>query len=702
MPKIRPQQDYLIDLGPGQLSQGLYQLLDDADAPVGSSRVMTNMMITDKGGLSPRPGTRLLGTYDSSTSPIDGLYNYVKSFATTEIPIKAVNGELKYFHPTLLDWYRLKNGYTVGSEFGFKESLVNTDSEDYLYFCNRSQYYSRWSGATTKLLTATTGGETVLITESLLKTPSLLASTATSSSTTTLTVSTANWGVDMWKNFYVYITNGSQSGVISKISSNTSTILTFDSITDPGNCTFEIVQLKFPATGTLIVGTTEVAYTAISNYDRFTVASAPALAINSPVTVVPTEYAKNPRGNRLELQYTRMIVGNVLSAMSKDSSGNVQGSQSTGSFYYSKGGIGKLADPTDFGFTATRVAGEGGIESTPWGGGDITDIANQEDKFYVFKKTYIEAVTFSQDTNDIPLRTQLKTGFGSLGKVVKGKDDIYFVTADNQLTSIGRVKLADTVPQSVNMGIRIKRLLDNYDFSRTGGIEHKDRLFFICKQSSDDNNNNQIIVYNRRTKSFEGIWLISANGFIKYQNNLHYGESIGSNVWQMFTGITDYRSAEIQFNITSQWRTNWMHVAPGASRSTSGASKFEAIGVNTFAMEGSIRDGTNITISLFANKQVDASLSFDFGISDSDEEFKQDLTLDGFLGTNPLGLAPMGSISNADENGDRYFRFIVYFPDIYANYFSLGLDCSGGYYEINRLALNTYEEVSRQSIIKTI
>jgi hypothetical protein len=117
-------------------------------------------MITDKGGLSPRPGTRILGSYDSSTSPIDGLYNFIKSNGSQEIPVKASNGELKYFHPTLLDWYRLKSGYTSGSKFGFKESLVNNESEDYLIYCNRSQPYSKWAGQITKTTSVLAGGET--------------------------------------------------------------------------------------------------------------------------------------------------------------------------------------------------------------------------------------------------------------------------------------------------------------------------------------------------------------------------------------------------------------------------------------------------------------------------------------------------------------------------------------------------------------
>src|SRR5581483_10777349 len=514
---------------------GLHVLEDSTKAPIGSARTMTNMMITDKGGISKRSGTSLLGSVNASNNGTYGLYNFVKSFGSQEIPVKAYSTELEYYHPTLLVWSRLMNGYTSNQEFGFKEHLVNTDNEDYLYFCNRTENYSRWSGATAATTVALTGGETTVTVDSVLKTDVFETGTASGSSATTITDSTKNWATDQWKNFYVRITSGAKNHSISLITANTATQLTFSTLgSDPSSPTYEIRMPKFPASGTLMLNGNQLAYTAIPTDTTFTTSAAAATAISSPVTVVPTTYSANPRGNRLETHYTRMIVGNVRSALSRDSSGNVQGSQSTGSYYVSK-----TKNATDFTFSAARVAGEGDIVSTPYGGGDITDIANHEDVFYIFKKAYIESAKYSQDTSDLVVRQQLKTGFGSQNRVIKARDDIYFVTTDNQVTSVGRVSQKDTFPQSENLGLVIKRLLDTLGFVNVSGIEYQNRLYFTCKADPADAYNNRVLVFNEQSRSFEGLWELGVYGFMVYGGNLYYADSRTPNVYRMLTGAND-------------------------------------------------------------------------------------------------------------------------------------------------------------------
>jgi hypothetical protein len=79
---------------------------------------MENMVITDRLGIAPRPGTLLLGTYNTTAAGGDGIYNYIKSGIESELKVKAYNGKLEYFHPDLNDWALIKSGYTAGAEFG--------------------------------------------------------------------------------------------------------------------------------------------------------------------------------------------------------------------------------------------------------------------------------------------------------------------------------------------------------------------------------------------------------------------------------------------------------------------------------------------------------------------------------------------------------------------------------------------------------
>jgi hypothetical protein len=683
-------QDFLIDIS--DFSQGLQLLAASQDAPIGSARQMSNMTITDRFGIGPRPGTSILGTYDAGTTGCDGFYNFLKSGQEGEIPVKASNGQLKYFHPTLLDWALLKSNYTVGAEFGFKENLVNTENEDYLYWGNGVENYSRWPGSTTTLNGAFVSGTTLTV-ASTLKAPVFESGTSTATSATTVTDSTKTWAASYWISYYVLITSGAQSGKISKITANTSNQLTFDAITDPvAGATYQIVMPKFPPTGKLTVGTTTVTYSAVPTSTTFTITDpAVGIADKSAVTLQPTEYPAAPRGNRLETYQNRMIVGNVQSGQNRDASGNLQGAQSTATIYVSK-----IKNAADFGFSAPRVAGEGDFLTAPYGGGNITDVSNFEDSFVVFKKYYIELDSYPTNVaTDIVKTTPLKQQFGSLNHVVKGRDDIYFVTADNQITSLGRVKLTDTIPQTVNVGLIVKRLIDTFDFSSVVGHELAQRILFACKQKVGDAKNNQIIVYNKQTKSFEGIWYLNASQFDLYGGKLYAADSTSPNVYQLFTADhNDVRSASVKFGITSSWKSNWIHMVPRRSRFRVKPSQFQTMGINCMGFEGIIADGTVVTFSLMKDFTETPVMNFDFGILPDDEVFMQGAELGAFLGQNPLGLAPLGTISDPAPDGTRHFKFVVYFPDIYSNYLSIGVDNSGKNqnWEINRFGIGTSEE----------
>lgn len=686
-------QERLLDIS--TFGYGLHLLEDSTKAPLGSARLMTNMMITDRGGISKRPGTKLVGTVNSSTSATHGFFNYIKSNGAQEILIKSYGGELEYYHPVLKVWTRLLNGYTANQEFGFKEHLVNTDNDDYVYFCNRTESYSRWSGATASTTVALVGGETTVTVDSTLKTDTFESKTATANSTTTLDIAGTPWAASQWINFYVRITSGSQIGQIRLISANTSSQITFAALGGaPGNCTFEIRQVKFPASGTLMLNGNQLAYSAIPGDTTLITSAAAATPISSPVTVIPTTYPQNPRGNRLETHYTRMIVGNVRSALSRDSGGALQGSNSAGSYYVSK-----IKNATDFTFTAARVAGEGDIVSTPYGGGDITDIVNTEDQFYVFKPRYIEGAVYSQDSSDLITRQQLKTGFGSINKAIKGRDDVYFITYDNQITSIGRVKMKDTIPQSENLGLVIKPLLDTLDFTSATGIEYKNRLFITCKGASDTTNN-QVLVFNEQSKSFEGIWEIGAYGFVNYLTNLHFSSAQTPDVYQMFVGASD-AIGTTSYPIVSTWKSNWMNLTP--RRRMVPKSDFNPQSITAMAVEGYIRGGTTLSFEILKDFVDTPALSFTFGGSET--QFMDASNLFVFLGDTPLGEAPLASLSDPDVNNDIHFMFLVYFPDIYSNHVSLTVGNSGigQYFEITRFGLATTQDTTfPTSRIKTI
>mgnify|MGYP003461007762 FL=1 len=656
--------------------KGLRLLEDSASSPIGSARAMTNILISDRNGISKRPGTTLLGSASASTKPTKGFYVYKKAFGALEIPIRSYDTYSEYYHANF-GWTRLESGFTLGSEFGFKEHTRNIDNEDYLYMSNKTEDYRRWPGAYTQLNGAVIATATTVTVDGVLKDSIYHSATATGSSTTTVTVASATWVTDQWKNFYVYFPG---TGVISLIASNTGTVLTFAAISDPGNVAFQIRLNAIPASGTLIINSEEVAYSAIPTATTITTSAlAGGHADNSPVTVKPTKYPGAPKGNRLEVNLDRMLVGNVSSAVSRDGSGNVQGSASPLSVYVSK-----LRNAADFTFAGTRAAGEGDIISFPEGDTVITDIANQEDRFYVFTKNSITAVAYTQDTNDVAEKVPLKTGTGAIGRVIKGENDIFFVTPDKKISSIGRIVQKDVTPQGENIGLSIKRLTDDFKFDNHAGIKYKQRIFHSMKSSDDATYNDRTLVYNELNKSYEGVWTLGAYGFGVYGDNLYYANSQNPNIAQMFVGTSDLEGTSY-FPINSEWLSNWINLTPSKSNLQSVCGWF---------VEGFLWGGTEeINFSLYKDYSNTASYNFSFGI-DNTSFLDNSVGLNGYFGGTPLGVSPIGSLGSIQSDGSRHFSFIIYLPYQYGNFFSLGVQNSEltAKFDITRMGLAVTEE----------
>lgn len=673
---------------------GLELLSDDSKSRFGSARVMENCQITDRGGISPRPGTELLGTYNNSAFSIRGLYNFKKSKSNPDILTKFYDDEMEYFHPTLGEWIRLKNGFTPDQEFDATYSLVNTDNDDFMYFCNRYEEYQKWSGAYTQLNGALAGGETSIPVDNTLTVSVYEAQTATANTATTLTVAGMTWATDMYKNFYVLITGTND---VRLITGNTGDTLTFTTLGgSPGNVPFQIRQLAFPATGSIIYNGTVIDYTTIQKANAFAVTSAHAGSNNSGVAAIPIEYTAAPRGNRIDVLRGRVYVGRVRSAISRDASGNLQASTQAGSVFVSK-----LLNPTDFSFAASRVAGEGDIVNVAYGGGDINDVAAFEDQIAIYKNDYIELLKYTEDINDSALRTPLKPGYGSISRVIQGANDHFFMRSDKAYTSLGRVRQKDITPQQENIGYPIKRLLDGYNNDNFSGIEFNNRLISAHKSSDTVQYNDITLVYNNKTKSFEGIWDLGANNFETFKEDtdnkteLVYGESSGANIYKMFQSRkSDVRGDDV-LPYTVRWQGNFFNALPIKSNMQA---------ISSIAIEGYIQGNTTFTYNLYKDFETLPIVTFTFG--GTEDDFLQGTSDIGrFFGAYPFGTEPQGTVSAPDSDGRSRFSFIVYFPYQYGQYFSPEFTSSAvdQDWEIIRISFGLKEDISvRTSNTKVI
>lgn len=651
--------------------KGWYARDDDTRIPSGGARTAYNVTLTDRKGISPRSGEELLGSEDTSNFGIKSLYSFRKSQGD-DILIRSWSNKLQFYSNKGLKWALLQDGYTSGLTFGFTESRVDkNDSLDYVVFGNGSDNFSRWCGYDATLATTLAGGETSIVVDTTLLPEVHESLTASSVTTTTIVVPAGTWATDIWNGFYVRITSGAQTGKISLISATTATQITFTTIAGlSGTPTFEIRQLAVPATGTLVYGTSKVAYTAVPEDDTFTVGTAIAASSGEVVTVAPQEFPENPKGNIFEML---------------DEDLYVSGNQSKPITAFRSA----TADPEDFTFSSPRTADQGDVIYFPYSGGNIKDIKRFESSLAILKPDSVEKLSYTQDALDVAVQDTIKIGqkVGSVGKAWTMDDDIAFVTPDSRITSIGRIKYKDSRPQSQDIAYEIRRGIKNYSFDDVFGSEYINRAFVCSKSSSDVTANDRLLVWNKDHLQWEGYWNINANTVIPHNGSLYYGDAYTPNVFKMLTGINKVKGTDT-FPLTSRWISGWINGK---------GNGFDLNEISALAVEGYIRLNTTIDFKLykdfsstsFQNLQIVASE--DTNVLDGESPIS-------FLGGSPLGLEPLGGSSilgDTDSEGYRHFIAYLYFPLTQIEYVSVEITSSGTgqAWEIIRLGLNATENV---------
>jgi hypothetical protein len=138
--------------------------------------------------------------------------------------------------------------------------------------------------------------------------------------------------------------------------------------------------------------------------------------------------------------------------------------------------------------------------------------------------------------------------------------------------------------------------------------------------------------------------------------------------------------------ISAKWQSNFYNLTP---------VKANYQGMNSIAFEGFIAANAQFTVSIFKDFSAQASIEFEFGGLD-DEQFLVGDDLASFLGANPLGLEPIGTVDAPGSDGRRRFQFLAYFPPTYGQYFSLGFSSAGldQDWEIIRASLGVRESIS--------
>jgi len=146
--------------------QGYQTKKDPQKIDVGANPAGQNTFINDGDRISIRDfGYEIFpdATASSSAATSSLRIHTFRKRDGTNIMLHAYDDELRYYKKSVGQWERLKDGFTVGQEFGFADHNTNVDQTSFVYFSNGVEDYSRWTGNVSELTSAVTSSALSLI-----------------------------------------------------------------------------------------------------------------------------------------------------------------------------------------------------------------------------------------------------------------------------------------------------------------------------------------------------------------------------------------------------------------------------------------------------------------------------------------------------------------------------------------------------------
>jgi hypothetical protein len=286
----------------------------------------------------------------------------------------------------------------------------------------------------------------------------------------------------------------------------------------------------FTATGDLSIESVYYAYTGLSGNTFTGVTPDPTVngaVQNAGVAQKPVSYPSAPYGNILLAGLGQRVIITRINASGMTGGGQIYGSH--------------IDDPTDFTFSATRVAGEGFLVNVTQSGGRITGACQFEDGYLVWKGSYICKITIDQ--NDIVYQRPFLNydeklggdeGCVSAGSVFRLGSDVFFVSPTATVNSVRRVQSVD-YPKSLPISDPIKAFMETLTMDTyINGCGWRGRAYFFFPTDG------VTLVYDARY----GCWCPPTYGYSIISSFVNEGKLYGTlkdspNILELWTGDMD-------------------------------------------------------------------------------------------------------------------------------------------------------------------
>lgn len=670
---MQEQFTYAVD----DFSAGWYTNIDPGKAPLGSCINGHNIRITDGGEIAPALAKQLFYRNPEESSPITSS-GVLITRDRGEVFVYHTGTTLKFFNELTGKPEVLKTGLADGKFFGFVQSSENTRFTDFLHFGNGRDPDMEWNGAYDVVDGAVSSGATSVSIQGSVLSNTVHYSGSGTASTTSITVSGTPFANDIYNDkFVVLIKDGAQAGAIRVITDTEPNKITFSTLSSlSGTRAFEIRQLRFAASGSLILGGVVATYTGFADENTFSgMAGVPDLDDGVSVAQAVTEYPENPRGDM-----HRMLDGcrYIFST--------------TSSTWYRS----KVFNPVDFTFSNPRSAGEGDIVDNVDAQGNHTGVAVHKGWLLALKQDLVKPYRYSQDTSDIVtsdtenMKRSLWCGNEFPLGVIEVDNAVYSCVTGRGIRALA-ASSEILGNQTLNLSLRITPSIEDYDFSTACNVFVYDRVFISCKSQRGLPANDTTLVFNFVKQSWELPMLGAGfSSFFIWKGGLYGTSATTEEIYRVWNGIFEEYDGE-SIGAISRWEGSYLNMGMPAQR-----KKFTASMV-----EGYVAKGTNINFGYnFEYRGSQGSISTVISGDDGNITFTVDES--GSLGMHELAVEPLGT--GEDDLGNEVQRFRVILTTSEKPFYEVQPFCwSDGIaqnWSISRISWNVVQDPTHTTTIK--